>query len=177
MDTLYTFTGNATSLIAYAQLGANSKMYLCPAASIGADNAAALAASLLEVALSSKHACGYGAEEVELPPLQSMGGMVTMVGGVPAPTLGFTLSAVPTTTAHVVELNTFRAAYLNKTPLWLASFTDEKTVPGAIGMMGSWMVMMEEKKDQHNNVIEYDCKCRPAFVPTHKPQPYQVPAP
>lgn len=169
------FTGSAEPITA-TLLGGKSKMYLVPTANIGANNAAAVVhASMAEVMLSSKHMCDPGPTAVTVPGLQATGGMDFSVSGIPEPKIGFTLSAIPKTAELAAELNTFREAWINGTPLWLLLLNAAKTVPGAFGMMGSWLLTAKEKRDENNQLISYEFEGTPSSTWTHLPQAYEVP--
>lgn len=168
------FTGNSVVITA-TQLGAGSKMYIVPNANIGANNAAAVVhASLAEVGLSTEHMVDFGVKLVEVDGIQATGGKPFSVGGLDNPKLSFKMKAIPNTTALAAELNTFREAHLNKTPLWLMSLTGAEDEPGSFGMYGSWLITMKENKGKNNELIDYDVEAVPSAVFTHYPAAYQV---
>ena len=171
------FTGNPV-VIAATQLGANSRMYIVPNANIGANNAAAVGhASLAEVMLSSEHAVDFGIQLIKIEGIQATQGRPFVVGGIDDPKLNFKLKAIPNTEDLAEELNTFREAYINKTPLWLMSLTNAENSPGAFGIMGSWLITMKENKGKNNELIDYDVEAMPSPIVSHYPAAYQVPGP
>lgn len=168
------FTGSS-AVILPALLGGKSKLYLCPDANIGANNAAArVHASVVEVALSSKHMADPGATLVEVNGIQASGGVDFNVAGLPKPRIAFTLSAIPNTADLAEELNTFREAWINGTPLWLMALNNTKATPGAFGVMGSFLLTAKENRNENNQLISYEFEGGPSPVFTHLPEAYEV---
>lgn len=165
------------TVIATPQVGANSRLYRCPAADIGEANATALAhANCVVCANTSEHMVDPGIEWAEVS-RDLMGGQMEQLAAPNQPKISFKLTELRNTAGNAAEVDAILTAALTGAPIWLASLSGLKTTPGAMGLMGLCLLKVTRKSETKQAFV-WEIEGAQAVVQFvgHKIQWHQVPA-